>query len=141
MPLVRDGNEDSMTFTITTSAYAFGVMRVVDNGGGYGESVTVYGNSGTIYSQNYIPNFFGIIADELITSVFFKEGAYDGDDIGYDDIVIGNVSPVPSHHATAGSGLIGLAGARRKKKIVGCKFSSKKAEYLICFAFFICILW
>ena len=114
----NDGNEDDMIFDITTIAYAFGVSNIVDNAGGPSESITVHGNSGVIYTQNSIPDFFGILADEPITQVFFDEKDFNGDDIGYDNIVIGNTQPIPEPGAILliGTGLVGLAAFRRRFK-------------------------
>jgi hypothetical protein len=83
-------NHDDLTIDITINAYAFGV-DIVDNGRRRDdESITVYGSSGVIYTHDHIPDFFGIIADEPISSIFYDEHPNDGDDIGYDNIIIGN---------------------------------------------------
>ena len=112
-----DGWNDSIDFHISVAAHAFGVRMVDLGGAGSGESITVHDGAGEIYFQGSIPSYFGILSDTALTEVYIQEAGEDGDDVGYDDIVLGNISvPEPASLLLLASGLFGLGMGRRRAR-------------------------
>jgi hypothetical protein len=114
-------NDDSMDFSLTVPAYAFGVS-LVDNSGGPGEFIHVYGTSTLLYSQVGLgADFFGIVSDEQIGHILFNEAYRDQDDIGYDNVIIGNVAdsaevPEPASVTLMGLLIAGAAGLGLRRR-------------------------
>jgi hypothetical protein len=120
-----DNNNDSLDITITGdwSALAFSFIDGAVPGNA-SESITFYGNSGNVlYTRapgDSATSFIGIVSDQPIRRALVIEAANDGDDMGYDNFVLGNAVlsavPEPEMYAMfiAGLALLGFAAKRRK---------------------------
>jgi hypothetical protein len=80
------GDDDSLIIDLSQSVNAIG-FRFVDNAGGAGESISIRGSGGVLYTHPSIPEvFFGVVTDQPITQVVVTESPSDADDMGYDNV-------------------------------------------------------
>lgn len=114
-------NNDSLEITLTS--YAFGVTLVNSAITNVNEQIVITYQTGSDIITSFPTdpnNFFGVVTTAVegpITSINFIEAANDSDDIGYDNIILGNTSTVPEPTTAIlfSVGILGLAGISRKK--------------------------
>ena len=118
-----DNNNDSLDITIvgdwSAAAFSFIDGAVPANAS---ESITFYGNGGNVlYTRTSgAVSFIGIVTDQPIRRALVSEAANDGDDLGYDNFVLGNpvlsAVPEPEMYAMfmAGLALFGCVAKRRQ---------------------------
>ncbi|SEM53673.1 VPLPA-CTERM protein sorting domain-containing protein [Syntrophus gentianae] len=106
-----DDNDDSIGsfFAFTNAISAFG-LDIATNPG---STITIGGSVNYVLPLgNNTPSFWGVIDTAGITSITFD--ASGGPNVGFDAVSFGQVVPIPAAVWLFGSGLVGLAGLRRK---------------------------